>query len=585
MKECVIRTGRAFAVLQVTLMLSLAPSVAVASALIRALDRHPGRTGSSLLIWAGLALTGAALWPIGDRVIRTGGLTRVIAVSAAVVLTAWSFIRHALALLASGSLAERLMWLLDMEDNARFVGVAREMMAGSPSGGRLASQFGTGFMSPAVLALGVWRGVPAGDPRVAAIDATNLSVAIAVLMVALIVIMVSVTTMASMGVQHGLLRAVLEIPIVATAAATGIWVAVAVPMRSGFLSFIWGVIWASLAASLVPLFYQLVGWRRVLLLVPLCSTVALLIDSWPFLIAGLVTLLSVGSLRRTSRPNDWTSGRRVSYYGLLSAMLLTAAVLIWNSPVRSVLGSVGLAVLEVEGTSITTAPWMRVLAAAAVLLGLVAAFLGSTESGRDRIRVTAATSEASAAALWVSVAGLFLLALVLNEGSWGYAGRKLLHGAVAVSLLVALPALVARVIALRLPIAAGAAALAVLLSSAVLRFPEGWEEQVNAHLQPHALVITDAIRITSPELPIRCLPPEETAATSGARWAAYFCVNWVEDAFNADRFHGYQMDMLLHDGDDFDDLIDRMLTERASEYLFAHRIVAGPGWAHWDGVS
>ena len=578
---------RPAAVALTTLLISLAPSVAMATALLRILDRHPGRIGGALMLGASLAVATIALWSVGQRIIRSVGPIRVLAVAAAGLTTAWSFVRHVAALLTSGSLAERLMWLLDMEDNARFVGVAREMIAGAPSGGRLASEFGTGFMSSAVLASGTWRGVPSGDPRAAAVDVMNLSVALAIVMVALVVITVSLTAMETPRSHRESLRAIASIPMVAAAVAASLWVAVAVPMRSGFLSFIWGVVWVSLAASLIPLVRHVSGWRRALLLVALASTVALLIDSWPFLLAGLAPLLAFARWRRSDRPVERTWTTKAIRAAVGSVGLVVGAVLLWNSPVRSVFGSVGLAVLEVEGTSITTDPWMRFLAAAAVLLGLLAAFLTSTQSGRERIRDIATTPEASAAALGASVLGLFVLALVLNDGDWGYAGRKLLHGAVTVALIVALPALLSRVVASRIPVAAGAGAagLIVLLNTPVVGFSQAWGEQVDVHLQPHALVVADAIRVTSPELPIRCLPPERTPATSGARWAAYFCVNWVEDAFNEDRFDGFRMDMLLHDDEDFDELIDRMLTERSSEYLFSHRIIAGPGWAHWDGTT
>jgi hypothetical protein len=358
-------------------------------------------------------------------------------------------------------------------------------------------------------------------------------------------------------------------------------------MRSGFLSFIWGVVWVSLAGNMIPLVRHLSGWRKALLLIGLGSTVILLIDSWPYLIAGLVPILALALPRRADRAAVHARTRQAARAGTVAIVLLACLVLLWNSPLRSVIESAGPAILEVEGTSITTDLWMRLVAVAAVILGLFTALEAAKASGRALIREVGSSSAASAAALGVSVFGLYLLALLLNDGATGYGGRKLLHGAVAVAFIVALPAALARIVAARIPVAVGAGAvgLVVLLGTPVAGFRESWGAQVEPHLQPHALAVSDAIRVTSPELPIRCLPPERTAATAGARWAAYFCVNWVEDAFNEDRFDGYRIDMLLHDGDDFDALIDRMLTERSSDYLFSHRITAGPGWAHWDGIS
>jgi len=580
-----MRSARLVAVALATLVISAAPAVAIATTLVRILDRHPGRVGAVAMLGASLAVAVVGLWPIGERIILIGGTSRFVGAVAAGAASLWFFLRHPVSLLRSGSPAERLMWLLDMEDNARFMGVAREMLAGSPSGGRLASEFGTGFMSSALLLDGAWRGLPVGDPRAAAIDLMNLSVALAIVMIALTVVTVHLTTtIASTERPTGLLRAAADVALIPAVVATAIWVAVAVPMRSGFLSFIWGVVWISLAASIIPLLRRVVRWRKVLLLAVLAAAAVLLIDSWPFLIAGLAPVLALARTRRAGQSPGPSRSIRI---GLGSIVLLVAVGLLWNSPVRSVISSVGLSVLEVEGTSITTEPWMRLVAISSVVAGLVATYVSSAERGLARLRDVATATEASAAALGASVVGLFALAVVLNDGDAGYGGRKLLHGAVAVALIVALPATLSRIVASPIPtsIAAGVAGLVVLLSSPVGGFEEQWGTQVDVHLQPHALVVTDALRVTSPELPIRCLPPERTAATPGARWAAYFCVNWVEDAFNEDRIDGYRMDMLTHDDETFDPLIERMMQERMSEYLFAQRIVAGAGWAHWDGIS
>ena len=52
-----------------------------------------------------------------------------------------------------------------------------------------------------------------------------------------------------------------------------------------------------------------------------------------------------------------------------------------------------------------------------------------------------------------------------------------------------------------------------------------------------------------------------------------------------DRFDGFRSDMMDHPDETFNAVLERMRTERSSGYLFAQCVVAGPGWAHWDGDS
>jgi hypothetical protein len=59
----------------------------------------------------------------------------------------------------------------------------------------------------------------------------------------------------------------------------------------------------------------------------------------------------------------------------------------------------------------------------------------------------------------------------------------------------------------------------------------------------------------SPDLPIRCLPHRGARTTERARWAAYYCARWVEDAFNDDRFHGHRFTFLFTPQDDFEEAV------------------------------
>ena len=569
---------------------AVAPALAIATAVLQVLNRHLPRSVVVLLLvsaWAIVALTAGR--SIGSGVVERVGAWRPLGAVAGASVAGWSFARHPLRLLAgSAPPSERLMWLLDMEDNARFVGVARELLEGSPSGGRLASEFGTGFLAPALLLRSSWSDASSGDPRLAAIDLVNLSVGLAILIVTLVVITVSITTMIRRTATNGgPLSALVDAVLAATVTMLAIWVAVAVPMRSGFLSFIWGVVWVCLAAALIASIPSSDRLAAAALLLAWVASVSLMIDSWPFLLAGALPALL---LVRPRRDGAKILGPRRTALVLIGSAAVLAAVgsLLWDSQLRSVLESVGLAALTVEGTVITTDRWLRLLAITAVLGALIIGASGSSATtSAGRCRSAATTPAGAAAAVWASLAALHLLAWFVSDGETAYAGRKLLHGAVAVALVVALPMVVAWVGGTRLIVSLpiGATVAALVLTTHLRGLPDAWEEAVRVHVQPHALVVTEALSMTSPELPIRCLPPAGTPATPGARWAAYFCVNWVEDAFNEDRRDGFRMDLLLTEDATFDELIERMTSERQSDYLFAHRIVAGPGWAHWDGAS
>ncbi len=93
--------------------------------------------------------------------------------------------------------------------------------------------------------------------------------------------------------------------------------------------------------------------------------------------------------------------------------------------------------------------------------------------------------------------------------------------------------------------------------------------------------MVQAIEQTSPDLPLRCLPRPGTNATPGARWAAYFCVRWVEDAFNQDRFHGHGFDFLDVEGPDFGPVL--ALARESGRYDFARIVPLERGWFGWDG--
>jgi hypothetical protein len=584
----------------VAAVIALGPALALVTVGVGLTGRHVGPFGARLglaLVWLAMAVLVAR--PAAGEVIGRSGRARTVVTLAAVGATTAAFAVLPSRLLSdSVPLAGRLTWLLGMEDNARFVGVARELIE-APAGGRLAETFGTGFVAQAILVLDVLG--PArvsADPRVAAIDAITFSVILAIVLVGATVA-TSVWAASLVGVPSRSGPVALGITAVGGAVATSaaIGLAVVVPVQLGFLSFVWGIVWLALAVSIGQVAHRSSSRRGPVALLALAGVAATLlaIRSWPFLLAGLAPLLLVLASRlRTSRAasaGPRSVLRSVGFAVIGVAVLAVAARILWRSPIGSVLSSVGLDALTVGGTVITTdgriVRGAVVLTALGVLIAVIDAARDRSVARIVRIRAVLVTGSAAVAAVGLSLAVLVVLSASLGVDGIGYGGAKLLHAFTALAMLLALPELVAR--AANAPRLVALPAGAVLVATLISGGPQGsWEdlERFARPLEaPHAVALATAIQRSTPDTPIRCLPATDVNATSAARWAAYFCINWSEDAFNRDRQDGYRMDVLQLEDARFDDLVARILRDSFADYVLAERITAGPGWAHWDGRS
>jgi hypothetical protein len=584
----------------VAAVIAFGPSLALVTVGVGLVARYVGSFGARLglaLVWLTVAIVIAR--PVAGEVVARIGRARTTITLAAIGATSASFAILPSRLLSdSVPLAGRLTWLLGMEDNARFVGVARELIE-APAGGKLAETFGTGFVAQAILVLDVLG--PArvsADPRVAAVDAITLSVVLAIVLVGATVA-TSVWAASLVGVPSRSGPVALGVTAVggAVAASTAIGLAVVVPVQLGFLSFIWGIVWLALAVSIGQLVHRAAPSREPAAVLALACVAATLlaIRSWPFLLAGMAPLLIVIASRlRTSRA---ASARRPSMLRSIVIAVIGVAVLavvarvLWRSPIGSVLSSVGLEALTVGGTVITIDVAVVRIAVVLTALGVLIAIIDTT---RDRsvarvvrTRAVLISGSSAVAAVGLSLAALVALSAALGVDGIGYGGAKLLHALTALAMLLALPELVVRAADASRMVAlpAGAVLLAALISGGPQDSWEDLERFVRPLEAPHAVAMATAIESSTPDTPIRCLPATDVNATMAARWAAYFCINWSEDAFNRDRQDGYRMDVLTLEDVTFEDLVAKIFRDSFADYVLAERITAGPGWAHWDGRS
>lgn len=552
----------------------------------------PVVTPTFLVIWL------LATWAFGSPV-AAGLTTRVdrtmLTASAAGTTVATAvLLAGPLRLLREGATwAERLRWMLDAEDNARFLGVAREVIASGPAGGKLTGDLGNGFVALAVTWLSAVRSPTiAGDPRLAAIDVINTSVILSILTlgVSMLLLIWALLWNSRCRPQPSLLLA-------GSAAVTAVAVSIAtgVPLRNGFLSFVWGISWMVLTVGGMALLLRLTGPRVMIgALAHLGFGTVMVVRSWPFLLPAiapvlLITLglLGAGLLRRAARRRGLLAGLGIA----LAAMLAVVAANVRSSALWELWKDAGAEALTIGGTAIFASDRTRdvaiasVLASVAVLAGrAVATRRVTTEEGTipaALLPVLAATG------IWLFYGALRLAADLLTDGVLNYAGAKVFYGAVAVSFLLALPVLLIAALDLPAPLP-----LTLIVSFSLflgtgqdLDDARVWRDATAPREAPHAVVMAEAIERTSPSTPIRCLPDFGVRTTPRARWASYFCATFAEDAFNERPFSAFRNPMLTVEADTFDDLIEQALRERPNEYLLALRITAGPGWFGWDGRS
>ena len=517
--------------------------------------------------------------------------TRTFAVGAVTAFVAGALVR----LLGPGyDTAVRLAWILGEEDNAQIVGIAREVLVDGPRGAELAEQYGTAFVT-LPLALLRMMGGPLGaetDVRLQAVTAFTVSAITAIAIAGLAMAVLSAIPQHIHGAASGsrsvtALHTLLGLAAAGITALVGFSLVVVIPLRTGFLTFVWGLAIVLLAGALTastPADAPVT--TRILLATHLVASGLLLLSSWPFIGPALIPLLLVpvlwirlGAIRTALRrrsPLPWA--------GVILLASIGGTAVLWFlrwGPAAEVL-SYGVDLLTVSGSVISPDPTVGQVAAVLAVLAVLAVVAGTRGRARTILLLGTIGPTVGAGLLYLGMRGA---ALVLTDGTLGYAGSKLLYGVLTVTVILGLATLSGQASRQRAPIAVG-----ILL---VVGFVHQWSPSATAYtdwwgrtLQTgalHAEAAVDAIQSTNADLPIRCLPSPGTGVTGTTRMAAYFCARWMEDAFNEGRFDGRRFDLLEASGPTFAETVDRITSEHEREYLFAHRMTMGRGWFGWDG--
>lgn len=481
---------------------------------------------------------------------------------------------------------EQLAWTLGEEDNAQIVGVAREVIVAGPAGGDLARQYGTGAVVLAVTLLRM-TGLPAStiDPRLVAIHAFTASVLLAgvVLAVSVGALVASIPTHAGSG-PVGPLQSAAVAALVAATSAAALVVTLAIPMRTGFLTFVWGLSWTVLGVAVAAVGTRLHGRAAAaLVLGAVVAGSLLVVRSWPFI--GAAMLVPLGAAARGA--GAITAARWLRARPALATVAVAVAggagvVYLSRSAVGEVL-SYGLDALTISASEIALPTGaMPAAVVATAVLGISALRRGDRSSWP-------VLTVGSVLGAWASWAVLNLAAAALTGGELNYGGAKLLYGVVGLAFATAVPVAVVRWATLGGAARARAAgAAAVVAGLLVLGGPvaeiEVWERRLQPSTPPHARAMIEAVIRTSPELPIRCRPAPGTVVTERSRLAAYFCVRWVEDALNGPGRTGGQRGAFLRAPEG---TFDGIVAEATAEglYDFAYVMPLGPGWFGWDGSS
>lgn len=492
----------------------------------------------------------------------------------------------------------RLAWIIGEEDNAQIVGVAREVLVHGPGGAELASDFGTAFVNMPLALLRLLGGGQTvdADARLEALTLFVVSTITVVLIAGLAMAMISalpfhvhsgnLVSRSDSGVAGSATTAVGALTT-ALAALIGFSLLVVLPMRTGFLTFVWGIALILLATGVTasipadaPLHAQAVG------LLHLIGTAILLLSSWPFILPALAPLFLLLAGRLPWRSIIAVSRSRPrTVLAPLSVVLLVGILgsfLLLQGPVANVL-SFGVDLLTVGGSAIYADDVLRSASFVSIILFVVLALI-PTRSARSRLgaAIIVAAPVVGAGSLYL---GLRLAAAILTEGQLGYAGIKLLYGVVVLAAILGLLGLSWQAARGGLPASAGllVSVIALHQMSPVAAGYQQWQAQTYRPGTVHAEAVIDAIERSSIDVAIRCLPAPGTTVTDSTRWAAYFCARWVEDAFNEGRFDGRRADLLFAPDGTFEPLVARIEDENRSEYLFAFRMTMGPGWAGWNG--
>lgn len=579
------------------LIVGLAPAIVLVGAVHDLLAIRPPAAVSGAALAIAWAVTSRTLGAAAARAVPGRSELRDVTLRMTAIGGVTAFVAGAMVrLVAPGvSSVERLAWTLGEEDNAHVMGVARELLADGPRGAGLADQFGTSFMSLPLMLAEILGGLPeaAIDPRLGAISAFTVST--------LIVILLAGLSMASLAaLPHHVHRSAPTPPPsasvsvigavgVALAATLGMSLLIVLPMRTGFLTFVWGItlvlVGSATAASVPPDADRRI---RTVLLAVLTALTVLLLSSWPFILPALGGILLVpftwirwGRLSISTRrhPRRWATG----VVAAVLAMSVVATMFSQWGPAAEVL-SYGREILLVSASGIAADDLLRrgAFVATVVALGLLLSSRGRSASAGLIVAVIGPV--VGALALY---GALRVAAAILTDGELNYSGIKLLYGTVVLAAVLGLLSLLSQLGRAGTVSNIGAASVVglLLVLSPTARLITDWWPRTEPNAPPHAVAAIDMIEQTTPNLPIRCLPAPGTRITDGSRLAAYWCARWMEDAFNEGRFQGHRDELLLAEGETFGPIVEDILANSPSEYLFSARMTLGPGWFAWDGRS
>jgi hypothetical protein len=182
--------------------------------------------------------------------------------------------------------------------------------------------------------------------------------------------------------------------------------------------------------------------------------------------------------------------------------------------------------------------------------------------------------------------GLLAAARFLTGGELGYAGNKLIFGLTALVAIIgfSLLASASAFLSPRGAIAALGLMLAIVISSPTVALQTEWWDRTDRGSEPHAIATVAAIRNSSADLPIRCLPSLGTQVSERTKWAMYFCIRVMEEGFNGAGW-GYAGEFLRAEGPTFEDVIAARRDSQPSDYFFAYEFTLGPGWFGWSGLD
>jgi hypothetical protein len=494
--------------------------------------------------------------------------------------------------------AVRLAWIINEEDNAQIVGIAREILVDGPRGAHLAEQYGTAFVNLPMTLIEILGGPLATetDVRLQAVTIFLASTVVAILLTGLAMgLLLALPQHTQMGGLQGARRSGGRGTIVSTVGAIGAGVitligfslVVVLPMRTGFLTFVWGLgivlLSAALVAATPP---DASATARAVLVTHLIGSGVLLLSTWPFIGPALVPLLLVPLLWiRWAALLDVMHERPVLTFGIVGGVVMLLALAAWSflqwGPAAEVL-SYGVELLTVGGSGIYADRAVTSSAIVAALATIAAIMLGLRGRDRSALLIGFAGPFLGAGLLYL---GIRLAASLLTEGELGYAGVKLTYGVIALAIVLGLTGVSSYSAHLGTPFVVLVLVVVVGLhqvSETASLHSDWWSHNFRPD-SPHADSAVEAIRATSVDLPIRCLPSPGTVVTDRTRWSAYFCARWMEDAFNEGRFNGRRFDLLNAPGPTFEETIARIESEDRSEYLFAYRMTMGRGWFGWDG--